>query len=302
MKMNNLNKKLVNNLILGSSLYGTSVSIMTQVQATSTPPQGRQGVHQYNEEATEQLRALLAKSETPLKECMSLVQFNNADPNIQVGLFTLLEEAVLRRNYRMKDLIDKGADIHRITNKQVERDEHGNIKRVKYGRTLLHLAVYPPQKVRELLYQHKWKKIHKSMDELAKKNKKPTRPTIPEAPAPEVARKEALEKALHKREIDAYISCINNWDDLLSPQEKGVKELLDCGLGIEEITLQEAPDEERPPKSPEEIVRDCIQKLLESKLQQSEFHKAVKKHYDAIDKLFKEQKGENIVTVQTLTI
>jgi hypothetical protein len=156
MKVSKYNKKLVNYLILGSSLLGSSASIITQVQATSTLSQGKQSRHQYDKEATEQLKALLAKSETPLKECMDLVQFKNADPNIQVGLFTLLEEVVLRRVYGVKALIDKGAAMHRVVNKQIIKDKQGNP--VEYGRTLLHLAVYPPQRARELLDQHKQKK------------------------------------------------------------------------------------------------------------------------------------------------
>jgi hypothetical protein len=259
MEINKFNKKIVSNLILGSSLYGIPASIITTMQATSTPPQGRQSIRQYNKKATAQLIALLSKSETPLQECMNLVQFNNADPNVQIGLFTLLEEIVLRRVYGVKALIDKGADIHRVVNRQVIKDKQGNP--IEYGRTLLHLAVYPPQRARELLDQHRRKKggtIH-------------------------------TPKELYKLEIDDYISRISIREDLLSPRTGFVEELLDCGLGVKEIIMREAPNK----VSPSVIVLDCSRKLLKSKLQQSQFHKDAKKNYDAIDKLFnKKLRGE----------
>ncbi|MDR1366884.1 MAG: hypothetical protein LBJ13_03190, partial [Puniceicoccales bacterium] len=154
-------------------------------------------------------------------------------------------------------LVDKGANIYGITNKQIVKDEHG--KETIYGRTLLHLAVYPPQKARELLDQHKQKKggtIH-------------------------------TPKELYKLEIDDYISRIDIRGDLLSPRVGFVKELLDCGLGVKEINMQEVHNG----LSPSVTAHHCSQKLLKSKLQQSEFHKDTKKEYDAIDKLFNEKLG-----------
>jgi hypothetical protein len=256
MKINSINKKLVSNLILGSSLYGISAGIITQVQATPTPPQGRQDVHKYNPKATEQLRALLARPETPLKECINLVQFQNADPNIQVGLFTLLEEVVLTRSgLSVKPLIDKGADIYRVTNRQVIKNEQGKIMS-QYGRTLLHLAVYPPQRARKLLDEHRQKKGG----------------TV------------YTPKELYKLGIDNYISRISVQEDLLSPREKDVKELLDCGFGLKEIIMGETPNGTSPSVTALYWKKELLK--LKSK---SKAHEKMHEEYEKIDELFNER-------------
>jgi hypothetical protein len=156
MKINKFNKKVINNLIVGSFLFGSSSSIITQVQATQRPPMAKQ--NQYDRKATERLKQLYLESETPLSkstvdQCIKLVRDENADPNVEVGDLTLLEAALLCHfRYAVEVFIEKGADIYRIANKQVVNEK-------KYGRTLLHLAVYPPQKVQKLLAQHSQKKI-----------------------------------------------------------------------------------------------------------------------------------------------
>jgi hypothetical protein len=123
------------------------------------------------------------------------------------------------------------------------------------------LAVYPPQKARELLDQHRQKKGG-----------------TPQTP-----------KELYNLEIDDYISRINSREDLLSPRAEFVKELLDCGLGIKEIIMQEtAPNG----VSPNGIVHWWKTELSKSK-PKSNFHKDVRKEYDAIEELFnKKLKGE----------
>jgi hypothetical protein len=154
MNKSNLNKKLVNNLILGSFLFGSFVSISTTVYGTSMPPKGKQGVHQYNKETTEQLRALRSKL-VPVEEWIKWVdRENGADPNEQVRCLVPLEEAILRGNLNAVDvLIKRGADLNRIVGPRIIEDRYGN-KREKYGRTLLHLAVYSPEKMRVLMNAH----------------------------------------------------------------------------------------------------------------------------------------------------
>lgn len=55
-------------------------------------------MHKYNDEATEKLRDLPLKI-APLVEYIKLVdRKEGADPNVRVGLNTLLEEAILHRS------------------------------------------------------------------------------------------------------------------------------------------------------------------------------------------------------------
>jgi hypothetical protein len=53
-----------------------------QHDKVSTPTNEEQGAYQYDKEATTQLRALITKAETPLKECLDLVRYQNANPNV----------------------------------------------------------------------------------------------------------------------------------------------------------------------------------------------------------------------------
>ncbi|MDR2812420.1 MAG: hypothetical protein LBB05_01335 [Puniceicoccales bacterium] len=285
MNKSNLNKKIINNLILGGSLFGVFASIITQVQATSTPPKRKQDVHQYNKEATKQLKTLLARPETPLKECINLVQFQNADPNVQVGLFTLLEEVVLARSgLSVKPLIDKGADIHRVTGyKEVHKAD-------PVGRTLLHLAVYPPPTARKLLLQHRQEKLQ------GKPQERPTR---------EEAKKIALERELCNLPIDKYIERIHSENELLSPEYKTVKELLDnepdrkgqldqnwfhrSELNKEKIRMEETTGHS-PDDAPYDIVESNLGKLSKPK-SNSRFHPKVKEQYEKIKELFDETCG-----------
>jgi hypothetical protein len=155
MNRNKFNKKLVNNLILGSFLLGASAGMISIVQATSMPPNQEQDVHQYDKKATEQLRALRSKL-APVEEWIKLVdREKGADPNGEVkGLVPLrclvpLEEAILRSNSKAVEiLIKKGADVNRMIGSR--RKKNGR----EYGHTLLHLAVYSPKKMRKLLNEH----------------------------------------------------------------------------------------------------------------------------------------------------
>jgi hypothetical protein len=175
MKVIKYNKKLVNNVILGSSLFGSSVGIITTVQGTSTPPNQEQDVHQYDKEptltneeqdnkgqsvhqydteATEQLRALRSKL-APVEEWIKWVdREKGANPNGEIGCLVPLEEAILRSNLEAVDiLIKRGADVNRIVGPRIIEDRYGN-KREKYGRILLHLAVYSPEKMCNLWNSH----------------------------------------------------------------------------------------------------------------------------------------------------
>jgi hypothetical protein len=142
MKINKFNKKLVNKLMLGSFLFGSSASIITQVQAASTLSQGKQSVHQYNKEATEQLRAFRLEL-APVEKWIKLVdRENGADPNEQVGELVPLEEAILSRSPKAVNVfIQHGADIHKVSKK---------VKDIyKDGFTPLHFALLSPQEMKE---------------------------------------------------------------------------------------------------------------------------------------------------------
>jgi hypothetical protein len=197
----------------------------------------------------------------------------------------LLEEAVLRRYGGVEVLIDKGADIYRIINKQIVKDEQG--KETIYGRTLLHLAVYPPQKARGLLYQHKWKKIYDWLKEESRKNKNPIPLARQEAPAPEVAMKEAAEKELHTLKINEYIDRINSWNILDHlPSRVVIEQLLKNGLGSDEINMKEMPNSN---SSPYDIIRSDYEEISGEK---SLFYKEIKeKNYFPIGELFEEKCG-----------
>jgi hypothetical protein len=149
MKINEFNEKSINNIILGSFLFGASASIITQIQATQRSPVAKKNTSEYNSKATERLRELCSKVETLFDECIKLVRDEKADPNVEAGFLTLLEKSVLRQSTSaVQVLIEKVASIYRITEKQV-------VDRREYGCTLLHLAVHPSQEVQKLLNQHK---------------------------------------------------------------------------------------------------------------------------------------------------
>ncbi|MDR1906655.1 MAG: hypothetical protein LBQ03_00295 [Puniceicoccales bacterium] len=298
MKINKFNKKSINNLILGSFLFGASASIISQVQATQRSSVAKKNTYEYNPKATERLRELCSKPETLLDECIKLVRDEKADPNVEAGSLTLLEEAVLRQSTSAVEvLIEKGASIYRITEKQV-------VDGREYGRTLLHLAVYPPQKVQKLLNKHKWKKIYNG------KNKNPVPLSRQEAPAPEIAEKEALKKELYNLPINDYITRMNSWTILdHSPLPPMVEILLNHGLGKEEINMQKTPSGQSPLdiarsnsgellkllfptyglKDVTDSNRDKLLKLLEAKIKAKRllpFHEAIKERYDKIINLF----------------
>jgi hypothetical protein len=143
MNKSNLNKKIINNLILGSSLYGISASIITQVQATSTPPNQEQDVHKHNQEATEQLRALRSKL-APVEEWIQWVdRENGADPDEQVGLLVPLEEAILHRDWKAVEiLIQRGANLNRsVREKKVTVAKEGKKKEKSYTQTQENIMV-----------------------------------------------------------------------------------------------------------------------------------------------------------------
>jgi hypothetical protein len=163
MNRNKLNKKLVNNLILGSFLLGAFDGMISIVQATSMPPNQEQDVHQYDKKATEQLRALRSKL-APIEEWIKLIdREKGADPNGQVGLLVPLEEAILHSNSKAVEiLIQKGADLNRsVSEREVLVSKTGqNGERIiedareRYGRILLHVAVHDPDEMRELWKSH----------------------------------------------------------------------------------------------------------------------------------------------------
>ncbi|MDR1435551.1 MAG: hypothetical protein LBI77_04070 [Puniceicoccales bacterium] len=160
-KINRFNEKLIRNCIAGSLFLGGSAIFTTQIQGTQPVPGAEQNIHRYNQEATEKLRKLRLELAS-LEKCIELVREEDADPNVEVGILTLLEEAVLRRSPKAVEVfIEKGANVNRIVcEKEVwgamEKDDKVIIVDVKerYGRRLLHLAVYDPEKAAECLNAH----------------------------------------------------------------------------------------------------------------------------------------------------
>jgi hypothetical protein len=153
--MNNIkyNKKLVNNVILGSSLFGSSASITTTVQATPQLHAVGQKVHEYSSSATNNLSGRLYRRNLSMEECIRFVKDRRADPNEQSQWYksdsqqrkslTLLEEAILSRYPEALEIfIVHGADVCKVSDK---------IKN-EFGRevTLLHLALLTPEEMKEL--------------------------------------------------------------------------------------------------------------------------------------------------------
>jgi hypothetical protein len=79
----NLNKKLVSNLIFGSSLFGISASTITQVQGIQRSHAVRQQAREYAIDATGQLRGRLGQRNISMEECIRFVRDKEADPNVQ---------------------------------------------------------------------------------------------------------------------------------------------------------------------------------------------------------------------------
>jgi hypothetical protein len=201
------------------------------------------------------------------------VQFQNADPNIQVGLFTLLEEVVLTRSgLSVKPLIDKSTDIYRVTGyKEV-------YKAAPVGRTLLHLAVYSPPKARKLLLQHRQEKEKLQ----GKPQERPTR---------EEAKKMALERELCNLSINDYIERIHLGSELWSPEPEVMEELLDDepgrkGLDDEMINMKETSSgDSLTGNAAYDLVGLYLERLSNPK-SNSCFYQKIKEQYEKIKKLF----------------
>jgi hypothetical protein len=86
--------------------------------------------------------------------------------------------------------------------------------------------------------------------------------------------------------IDAYIASVDSRDDLLSPSKGIVRLLLDGGLDIKEITMQEKPNG----LSLSIIANENLKNISKS-VSKSHFHRDVKNEYEAIVRLFDEKCG-----------
>jgi hypothetical protein len=142
MKVSKYNKKIVNYLILASSLFGSSASIITTAQATqrtSTPKQEALR-RQLNTRAI--LKTVLSSpTGVSLDECIRLVR-ECEDATIQVGRLTLLEEAILSQSLEAVNVFIKyGANIHKAGSAVEEA------YRTEF--TLLHFALLSPQEMKE---------------------------------------------------------------------------------------------------------------------------------------------------------
>jgi hypothetical protein len=144
MNRNKFNKKLVNNLILGSFLYGTSAGMITQVQATQRPRATKPKVYEYSKNSTGRLEAGMFQRNLSMEECIKLVRDEGADPNAQIqgwqlpgtrmDTLTLLEEAILSRfPGALEIFIAHGADVCKVS--QAIKNKFGP------EATLLHLAL-----------------------------------------------------------------------------------------------------------------------------------------------------------------
>jgi hypothetical protein len=171
MEVNKFNKKLINNLVLGSSLFGVFASIITQVQGTQRtctirPKTVISKAREYND-ATDQLRRGLSRRDLSMEECIRFVRDKEADPNIQAlalapkaistsdtqqskilppsqqsESLTLLEEAILSRYPEALEIFIKhGADVCTVSNE---------IKKFGKEVTLLHLALLTPDEMKAL--------------------------------------------------------------------------------------------------------------------------------------------------------
>jgi hypothetical protein len=74
MKMNNLNKKLINNLILGNSMFGISASIITQVQATQRLHTPTRKMYKYVSSTINNLGGRLYRRNLSMEECIGFVK------------------------------------------------------------------------------------------------------------------------------------------------------------------------------------------------------------------------------------
>jgi hypothetical protein len=151
MNRNKLNKKLVNNLILGSFLYGASDGTITAVQATQQARTPKQEALQRQSETRRRFEHRMhCGPDLSLEECIKFVQ-ECKDATIQTGPLTLLEEAILSRSPKAVNVfVQYGADIHRVGRKVKDtyKDEF----------TLLHFALLSPQEMKEFC---KYKNIDK---------------------------------------------------------------------------------------------------------------------------------------------
>ncbi|MDR1590711.1 MAG: hypothetical protein LBR92_01815 [Puniceicoccales bacterium] len=148
--MNNLNKKLINNFVLGSFLFGVSVGTITQVQATQRAYTVRPKVHEYVLSATDNLEERLGRRNLSMEECIRFVRDREANPNIQAHFhsqgqnesLTLLEEAILSRYPEALEIFIKhGADVFKVSS---------GMKKFGEGVTLLHLALLTPDEMKAL--------------------------------------------------------------------------------------------------------------------------------------------------------
>ncbi|MDR2372354.1 MAG: hypothetical protein LBD60_04370 [Puniceicoccales bacterium] len=151
MKINSINKKLANNLVLGSSLYGISVGIITQVQATQRRYTPTQKVFKYMESAICILETKLSERNLSREECIRLVRDDNGDPNAQGHFWfkeqneslTLLEEAILSRYPEALEIfIAHGADVCEVSS-EIKKAFGNEV-------TLLHLALLTPDEMQAL--------------------------------------------------------------------------------------------------------------------------------------------------------
>jgi hypothetical protein len=150
MEINKFNKKIISNLILGSSLCG--ISIITTVQATQQAGTPRQETLRRQSEARRMFEhRMRCGPDLSLEECMEFVQ-KCEDVTVQGGLLTLLEEAILSRSPKAVNIFIKyNADIDKVSEKV--KDTY------KDGFTLLHFALLSPQEMKEFC---KYKNIDKA--------------------------------------------------------------------------------------------------------------------------------------------
>jgi hypothetical protein len=125
----NLNKKSVNNLILGSSLCGISASIITIAQATQQVPLFYQMADVLMKKNIVQLGDLLFREEIPVDQCEKLIAEKRINLNIPVGPLCLLEKAILYGKSKAVQFLLKQDGIN-----IAQKDKDNN--------SLLHMAMW----------------------------------------------------------------------------------------------------------------------------------------------------------------
>jgi hypothetical protein len=145
MNRNKLNKKLVNNLILGSFLLGVFDGIITQVQGTQQPSFSEEMADSSMKRNAMQLEDLLFRNDIPMDQRVKLIKEKQMPLIIGVGLLNLLGKAIAYSNVEIVEfLLREGIGMNQQDNKN---NPLLYITVCEKKCSLLHMAVWDHQSI-----------------------------------------------------------------------------------------------------------------------------------------------------------